>query len=226
MEMKDIEFVKTNKIGWKACKYLEHGLAIVKLEIDPRDVFSDPVIRKHKFNTGFYKVCSDKEARLITNPYGNYDLMMDNIKIRMENYIRSHGINIYKTTTDITMLGLENEIEMDDTLHHMKCRCAKAKVLKINAIDDPSAYVISRAMSLYDNCFVYRTGDIVKPSNMDEFEPHFDRLPMNICGPGIHYFEDWRAALLYGAIDLDRSVTIEYLYKLLFGNEIIFLETR
>lgn len=61
-----------------------------------------------------------------------------------------------------------------------KCRCSKAKVISITALDGSDAG-IDIAFSNYDHSFAYKVGEIVKVDN-------FDTDRWNECSTGIHFF--------------------------------------
>ena len=62
----------------------------------------------------------------------------------------------------------------------LKCRCDKAKVLRIENLDGTPAD-ISEIASDYDENFIYKIGEIVEVSNFDENR-------WNECSTGIHFF--------------------------------------
>ncbi|MDD4515676.1 DUF5758 domain-containing protein [Massilibacteroides sp.] len=68
-----------------------------------------------------------------------------------------------------------------------KCRCSKAKVLRIENIDG-SASVLSEISSDYDETFIYKIGEIVEVSD-------FDTNRWNECSSGIHFFIDRQIAV-------------------------------
>ena len=76
-----------------------------------------------------------------------------------------------------------------------KCRCSKAKVLKMYRISEEGIILrygyetVSSAFSMYDNNFVYKVGETVEVSNFDE-EP-------NECSNGIHFFLSEQEAIDY-----------------------------
>ena len=70
-----------------------------------------------------------------------------------------------------------------------KCRCDKAKVLRIENLDGSPAGVDSVA-SGFDKDFLYTIGETVKVDDFDE-----DRW--NECSRGIHFFIDRAMAVLY-----------------------------
>jgi hypothetical protein len=69
-----------------------------------------------------------------------------------------------------------------------KCRCDKAKVLKITSLDEKDEY--DEAYSSYDKNFIYKVGEIVSVDNFCE-----DRF--NECAPGIHFFINKQSAINY-----------------------------
>lgn len=71
-----------------------------------------------------------------------------------------------------------------------KCRCDKAKVLRILNYDRTVADVTEVA-SNYDETFIYRVGEMVSVDNFDE-----DRW--NECSAGIHFFINFQEAVEYG----------------------------
>ena len=70
-----------------------------------------------------------------------------------------------------------------------KCRCDKAKVLRILNYDRTVAYV-KEVRSNYDSCFKYKVGEFVSVDNFDE-----DRW--NECSTGIHFFINFQEAVDY-----------------------------
>ena len=70
-----------------------------------------------------------------------------------------------------------------------KCRCDKAKVLRILNYDRTLADV-TEVESSYDRKFVYKVGEIVSVNNFDE-----DRW--NECSTGIHFFINFQEAVDY-----------------------------
>ena len=70
-----------------------------------------------------------------------------------------------------------------------KCRCNKAKVLRILNTDRTIAD-ITEVKSNYDNSFIYKVGEVVSVDNFDE-----DRW--NECSTGIHFFINFQEAVNY-----------------------------
>ena len=70
-----------------------------------------------------------------------------------------------------------------------KCRCNKAKVLRILNTDRTIAD-ITKVKSSYDNSFIYKVGEVVSVDNFDE-----DRW--NECSTGIHFFINFQEAVNY-----------------------------
>ena len=70
-----------------------------------------------------------------------------------------------------------------------KCRCDKAKVLRILNTDKTIAD-ITEVKSNYDNSFIYKVGEVVSVDNFDE-----DRW--NECSTGIHFFINFQEAVNY-----------------------------
>ena len=70
-----------------------------------------------------------------------------------------------------------------------KCRCNKAKVLRILNTDRTVAD-ITEVKSNYDNDFIYKVGEVVSVDNFDE-----DRW--NECSTGIHFFINFQEAVSY-----------------------------
>ena len=70
-----------------------------------------------------------------------------------------------------------------------KCRCNKARVLRILNYDRTVADV-TEVRSNYNSAFVYKVGDIVSVDNFDE-----DRF--NECSTGIHFFINFQEAVDY-----------------------------
>lgn len=70
-----------------------------------------------------------------------------------------------------------------------KCRCNKAKVLRILNTDRTIAD-ITEVKSNYDNSFIYKVGEIVSVDDFDE-----DRW--NECSTGIHFFINFQEAVNY-----------------------------
>lgn len=196
------------KIGWKAC-FVNNvtdsrddrpdELALVKLEIDPDDIISDPSIRIKRGNTDPFML----------HALDNFNKMVDLLKDSLLN----------RRDSDIFRLACDAYCER--VLHCMKCRATKAKVLEIYPFD--KGVTVTHARSIYEPTFIYRKGEYVSPANIDEIIIHH-AVPegitvedTDICGPGIHYFEDWRAAVLYSSV----SCTAAEHYDMLFG-EVIF----
>ena len=70
-----------------------------------------------------------------------------------------------------------------------KCRCNKAKVLRILNFDKTVADV-TEVRSNHDYNFIYRVGEVVTVDNFDE-----DRW--NECSTGIHFFINFQEAVNY-----------------------------
>ena len=70
-----------------------------------------------------------------------------------------------------------------------KCRCNKAKVLRILNYDRTVADV-TEVKSSYDSRFVYKVGEIVSVDNFDENR-------WNECSTGIHFFINFQEAVNY-----------------------------
>ena len=70
-----------------------------------------------------------------------------------------------------------------------KCRCDKAKVLRILNTDRTVAD-ITEVKSSYNNSFIYKVGEVVSVDNFDE-----DRW--NECSTGIHFFINFQEAVDY-----------------------------
>ena len=70
-----------------------------------------------------------------------------------------------------------------------KCRCDKAKVLRILNYDRTLADV-TEVRSSYDGKFIYKVGEMVSVDNFDE-----DRW--NECSTGIHFFVNFQEAVDY-----------------------------
>ena len=70
-----------------------------------------------------------------------------------------------------------------------KCRCDKAKVLRILNLDRTKAGV-SEVQSNYDESFIYKVGEVVSVDNFCE-----DRW--NECSAGIHFFINFEEAVRY-----------------------------
>ena len=70
-----------------------------------------------------------------------------------------------------------------------KCRCDKAKVLRILNLDRTKADV-SEVRSNYDESFIYKVGEVVSVDNFCE-----DRW--NECSAGIHFFINFEEAVRY-----------------------------
>ena len=70
-----------------------------------------------------------------------------------------------------------------------KCRCNKAKVLRILNFDRTVADV-TEVKSSYDSEFIYKVGKVVSVDNFDE-----DRW--NECSTGIHFFINFQEAVNY-----------------------------
>lgn len=70
-----------------------------------------------------------------------------------------------------------------------KCRCNKAKVLRILNFDRKIADV-TEVKSSYDSRFVYKVGEIVSVDNFDENR-------WNECSTGIHFFINFQESVNY-----------------------------
>ena len=70
-----------------------------------------------------------------------------------------------------------------------KCRCDKAKVLRILNADRTVAN-ITEVKSSYDNSFIYKVGEVVAVNNFDDYR-------WNECGTGIHFFINFQEAVNY-----------------------------
>ena len=70
-----------------------------------------------------------------------------------------------------------------------KCRCNKAKVLRILNFDRTIAD-ITEVKSSYDNSFIYKVGEVVLVEN-------FDDNRWNECSTGIHFFINFQEAVNY-----------------------------
>ena len=70
-----------------------------------------------------------------------------------------------------------------------KCRCSKAKVLKIEDFNG-NVLDISSVPSDYDKSFVYQVGEIVEVKDFDENR-------WNECSTGIHFFITKKEAVEY-----------------------------
>ena len=70
-----------------------------------------------------------------------------------------------------------------------KCRCDKAKVLRILNYDRTVADV-TEVKSSYDSRFIYRVGEVVSVDNFDENR-------WNECSTGIHFFINFQEAVNY-----------------------------
>ena len=70
-----------------------------------------------------------------------------------------------------------------------KCRCNKAKVLRILNYDRTVADV-TEVKSSYDSRFIYKVGEIVYVDNFDENR-------WNECSTGIHFFINFQEAVYY-----------------------------
>ena len=70
-----------------------------------------------------------------------------------------------------------------------KCRCNKAKVLRILNTDRTIAN-ITEINSSFENSFIYRVGEVVSVDDFDE-----DRW--NECSTGIHFFINFQEAVEY-----------------------------
>ena len=86
------------------------------------------------------------------------------------------------------------ELEIPDDAKRLsattrKCRCNKAKVLRILNTDRTIAD-ITKVESSYDNSFIYKVGEVVSVDNFDE-----DRW--NECSAGIHFFINFQEAVNY-----------------------------
>ncbi len=70
-----------------------------------------------------------------------------------------------------------------------KCRCDKARVLRIFNTDRTVADV-TEVKSSYDNNFIYKVGEVVSVDNFDENR-------WNECSTGIHFFINFQEAVDY-----------------------------
>lgn len=70
-----------------------------------------------------------------------------------------------------------------------KCRCDKAKVLSITALDGSDSGLVEIGSS-FDEDFIYKTGEIVSVDN-------FDNDRWKTCAPGIHFFITRQEAVEY-----------------------------
>ena len=70
-----------------------------------------------------------------------------------------------------------------------KCRCDKAKVLRILNTDRTVANV-TEVKSNYDSSFIYKVGEVV-------FVDNFDDNRWNECSTGIHFFINFQEAVNY-----------------------------
>ena len=216
------------KIGWKVGLINYRALGLVKLEILTDDIVTDPDIRKAILLTDkyigpsftMYEFDCIHDARL------NYEYMFTFVREISTKFIKGHSHDWVKEH-DMSYLGTDNMQRMSTVLNYMKCRCAKAKVLELYDIDNPQKHP-SSIRSIWDGEFVYHKGDTAKPTNITplglELAIGESDPKMVICAPGIHYFEDWKGAILYGAVERESLMTVEYVHKLLFGgfNEVIF----
>ena len=69
-----------------------------------------------------------------------------------------------------------------------KCRCDKAKVLRITDLEEKVD--VSEAYSMLDDKFIYRVGEVVAVDNFDEYR-------WNECSTGIHFFINKQEAIDY-----------------------------
>lgn len=74
-----------------------------------------------------------------------------------------------------------------------KCRCDKAKVLRIWKADHTESGK-NKAISKYDENFVYEVGKTVCVDNFEE-----DRW--SECAPGIHFFINFQEAVDHGLMN-------------------------
>ena len=95
---------------------------------------------------------------------------------------------ILKTFTEglIKLEILEDSLRSSATSE--KCRCNKARVLKITSLDEKHEY--DEAFSYYDTNFIYKVGEIVSVDNF--CEDRFDE-----CAAGIHFFINKQTAIDY-----------------------------
>lgn len=216
------------RIGWKVGLINDLSLGLVKLEILTDDIISDPDIRKKILFTDKYMGCSFTmyEFDCIHDARLNYEDLFAFVREISTKFIKGHSHDWIKEL-DMSYLGPVNMQRIGTVLNYMKCRCAKAKVLELYDIDNPQKHP-SSIRSIYDGEFVYHKGDIAKPTNVAPLDLELtigeSDPKMVICAPGIHYFEDWKGAILYGAVERESLMTIEYVHKLLLGgfNEVIF----
>lgn len=102
----------------------------------------------------------------------------------------SHGaFTAFKRASDyIVVLEIPADAKRSSATTY-KCRCNKAKVLRIENLDGTPAYVDSVA-SDYDKDFIYKVGETVSVENFDD-----DRWKE--CSSGIHFFIDRDLAVIY-----------------------------
>ena len=91
------------------------------------------------------------------------------------------------------------ELEIPDDAKRLsattrKCRCNKAKVLRILNTDRTVAD-ITEVKSSYDDSFIYKVGEVVAVNNFDD-----DRW--NECSAGIHFFINFQEAVSYQKVRL------------------------
>ena len=185
-------------IGWKMCKIPgtcggEYtGLsahALVKLEIDEVDIISSPEIRE---SAGF--VVKDK---FMNEPI---DMMKRYHELVLDVCMAIYGDSYEKEFRGKLVFNSNNKGWADECVHFVKCRCKKAKVMDIILISkDNEGKICNSVESFWDHTFEYELGEEVEYRNTSWIDNR-DIDSSSICGPGIHYFQDWKSALLYSCI--------------------------
>lgn len=186
-------------IGWKMCKIYDPEFlcneftslsahALVKLEIDEDDVISNPKIRE---DNGF------SVHHFLTNE--PIDIMETYYEILRDVRMSMYG-DQYEKFRETLVFNSATKKWADEYIHFVKCHCRKATVLDIILVSkDNEGKTCNLVESFWDHTFTYELGEEVEYKNILGTD-YRDNDPNEICGPGIHYFESWEAALLYSCI--------------------------
>jgi len=105
---------------------------------------------------------------------------------------KTHG----NTLVVLQITGKHNESRISNLSQRQfaKMRCSEAVVKSI--IDLVNLEEISVAESLHDAKFIYTVNEIVRP-RVDGISGEYDDTVNKVCSPGIHYFLNPEAALMY-----------------------------
>ena len=135
---------------------------------------------------------------------------LDSIKLKYTNLSNAnlHNINMYVTTAfilpqcpsegsfvawkkagNMIVKLLVTEDAKRSSATTLKCRCSKARVLRIENIDG-SESKLQEVASSYDDEFIYRVGETVEVED-------FDDNRWNECSSGIHFFIAREMAVKY-----------------------------